>query len=62
MINKEEVNHPKRYNQYPVEVIDMMISIWGKEAAVNYSDPKGIEVLCISDKVVKFKNIYNRRL
>lgn len=27
-----EINHPKHYNQYPVEVIDMMINIWGKEA------------------------------
>lgn len=27
-----EINHPKHYNQYPVEVIDMMVSIWGKEA------------------------------
>lgn len=28
---KKEVNHPSRYNQYPIEVIDMMINIWGKE-------------------------------
>jgi len=27
-----EINHPKHYNQYPVEVIDMMIRIWGEEA------------------------------
>lgn len=27
-----EINHPKHYNQYPVEVIDMMVNIWGKEA------------------------------
>ena len=27
-----EINHPKHYNQYPVEVIDMMIGIWGEEA------------------------------
>jgi hypothetical protein len=36
MEEKEQVNHPKRYNQYPVEVIDMMISIWGKEATINF--------------------------
>lgn len=27
-----EINHPEHYNQYPVEVIDMMIRIWGEEA------------------------------
>lgn len=27
-----ETNHPKHYNQYPVEVIDMMVRIWGEEA------------------------------
>ena len=27
-----EINHPKHYNQYPVEVIDMMVRIWGEEA------------------------------
>lgn len=26
-----EINHPKHYNQYPVEVIDMMIRIFGEE-------------------------------
>jgi hypothetical protein len=25
----DEVNSPPRYNQYPIEVIDMMINIWG---------------------------------
>lgn len=28
----EQVNHPSHYNSYPIEVIDMMIGIWGKEA------------------------------
>ena len=27
-----ETNHPPRYNQYPIETIDMMEKIWGKEA------------------------------
>ena len=27
----EQVNNPDHYNSYSVEVIDMMISIWGKE-------------------------------
>lgn len=25
------INHPSHYNQYPIEVIDMMIAIWGAE-------------------------------
>lgn len=32
----EKINHPSHYNNYPVEVIDMMISIWGKENVRNY--------------------------
>lgn len=28
---EEKVNHPKHYNQYPIEVIDMMVGIWGVE-------------------------------
>ena len=29
----EMVNHPSHYNQYDIEVIDMIIKIWGPEAA-----------------------------
>ncbi len=32
MDKKEMVNHPSHYNNYPIEVLDMMISIWGKDA------------------------------
>ncbi len=32
MNNKEMVNHPSHYNNYPIEVIDMMMAIWGKDA------------------------------
>ena len=32
-MSKEMVNHPSHYNQYPIETIDMMVSIFGKEAA-----------------------------
>lgn len=28
-VKEEQVNHPAHYNQYPMEVIDMMISIFG---------------------------------
>lgn len=28
---KEMVNHPSHYNQYPIETIDMMVSIFGKD-------------------------------
>lgn len=29
--NYEMVNHPTHYNNYPIEVIDMMVGIWGVE-------------------------------
>jgi len=32
----EQVNHPTHYNQYPIEVIDMMIKIWGKEKTIDF--------------------------
>lgn len=32
MESNSETNHPPRYNQYSVEVIDMMERIWGKDA------------------------------
>lgn len=30
---REMVNHPSHYNQYPMETIDMMVAIFGREAA-----------------------------
>lgn len=33
---KEAVEHPKHYNNYPIEVIDMMLSIWGKEKVIDF--------------------------
>lgn len=35
-MSKEAVNHPSHYNSYPIEVIDMMLSIWGKENTINF--------------------------
>ena len=32
----EQVNHPKHYNQYPIEVIDMMLEIFGREETINF--------------------------
>lgn len=32
---KDNIN-PFYYKKYPIEVIDMMISIWGIQAAINY--------------------------
>ena len=29
---KEMVNHPSHYNQYPKETIDMMVDIFGRDA------------------------------
>lgn len=31
-VGREMVNHPSHYNHYPIETIDMMVSIFGKEA------------------------------
>lgn len=33
---KEAVNHPQHYNDYDVEVIEMMRRIWGDEAVENF--------------------------
>lgn len=32
---KDNIN-PSQYKQYPIEVIDMIISIWGIHAAINF--------------------------
>ena len=34
----EMVNHPPHYNQYDIEVIDIIIRIWGPEAAALWCD------------------------
>ena len=34
----EMVNHPSHYNQYDIEVIDMIIKIWGPEIAALWCD------------------------
>ena len=34
----EHVNHPNHYNNYSVEVIDMIIKIYGKEAAAQWCE------------------------
>lgn len=34
----EMVNHPTHYNQYDIEVIDMIIRIWGPETAALWCD------------------------
>lgn len=34
----EMVDHPTHYNQYDIEVIDMIIKIWGPEAAALWCD------------------------
>lgn len=33
---KEQVNHPSHYNDYDVEVIEMMRRIWGDDAVVTF--------------------------
>ncbi len=34
----EHVNHPKHYNNYSVEVIDMMEAIYGVEATIIFCE------------------------
>lgn len=36
MEHKEMVNHPKHYNDFDVEVIDMMSRIWGNKSASDF--------------------------
>ena len=33
---EEMVNHPSHYNLYPIEVIDMKVSIWGVKATIDF--------------------------
>ena len=32
----EQVNHPAHYNSYPIEAIDMMVSIWGHQSTIDF--------------------------
>ncbi len=34
-MSKDNIN-PSHYKKYPIEVIDMIISIWGIQAAINF--------------------------
>ena len=36
--NKEQVNHPNHYNTYSIEVITMMIGIWGNEKTADWCE------------------------
>lgn len=36
MESKEMVNHPNHYNDFDVEVIDMMMRIWGYEETISF--------------------------
>ena len=35
-MTKEQINHPEHYNRYPVEVIEMMVRIFGTEAVYHF--------------------------
>lgn len=37
-MDNEQVNHPECYNKYPIEVIDMMEAIWGKEKMITFCE------------------------
>lgn len=34
----ESVNHPSHYNNYSIEVIDMMENIWGTQNLINFCE------------------------
>ena len=34
----DPVNHPSHYTQYPLEVIEMMVRIWGKEKVATFCE------------------------
>lgn len=34
----ESIDHPKHYNLYPIETIDMMVKIWGKKATASFCE------------------------
>ena len=34
----EHVDHPQHYNNYSIEVIEMMERIWGKEATIQFCE------------------------
>ena len=36
--NYEHVEHPSHYNTYPMETIDMMVAIWGKEKVADFCE------------------------
>jgi hypothetical protein len=38
MLNYEHVEHPSHYNTYPMETIDMMVAIWGKEKVADWCE------------------------
>jgi hypothetical protein len=33
---QNNINHPTHFNQHPIEVIDMMLAIYGREAVINF--------------------------
>ena len=35
-MKEDMVNRPRHYTQYPIEVIDMMVAIWGREKTIDY--------------------------
>lgn len=35
---KEQVNHPAHYNDYSIEVIDMMVRIWGVSSTIDFCE------------------------
>lgn len=49
-MNNELVEHPKHYNSYPIEVIDMMVAIFGKEKTINFCLLNAFKYRFLSEK------------
>jgi len=60
-MEEEKVDHPKHYNQYPIEVIDMMVSIWGKEKAIDFCIMNGSQPY-FSAGLIALTNIKSTKL
>ena len=37
-MGKEQVNHPSHYNDYSIEVIEMMVRIWGVPTTIAFCE------------------------
>ena len=60
----EHVNHPKHYNNYSVEVIDMMEAIYGVEATIIFCEMTAFKYRMIvsTNQITLYNKIYKRNV